>query len=159
MLFAARRTAKSGNELGTDQHLDRLHLPLHSAHLDGSHVQVRPLRSSILLTESLLIYCRSRYSSVQARRMFLTNYYDAFNSDLYLHLSRPDTLRRAISIPSASSFTSSLSSMVKTLPQVASRLGWPGAFTELWGNVTSLVVEWAMPLPEANASWESWPPT
>ena len=66
-------------------------------------------------------------STIRAKHIFLTTYYDAFHPDLFLHLTK----HRAI--PSTASW--SLSVISETLI----RTGWRGLMSEMWGNVTLLV--------------------
>ncbi|THH30419.1 hypothetical protein EUX98_g3785 [Antrodiella citrinella] len=105
-----------------------------------------------LVIQVVLMVLMYQYSSARTRKMFLTTYYDGFNVDLYLHLTSPSTLRR--SIPSVFSWS------VLSVPETVASAGWKSAVGELWDNVTTLVVEWAMPTSsEGNGSWQSWPPT
>ncbi|TCD61633.1 hypothetical protein EIP91_008139 [Steccherinum ochraceum] len=110
-----------------------------------------------LVIQLLLMAFMYRYSHVQARKMFLTTYFDGFNVDLYLHLAQPGALRRSL-FPFTFTWTPSSVSQAES---------WSGAASEFWGNITSSAEDlrervwemWARPGDFNLLSWESWPPT
>ncbi|KAF7790378.1 hypothetical protein EIP86_001333 [Pleurotus ostreatoroseus] len=81
----------------------------------------------LLIIQIFVVIYMYHLSTIRAKHIFLTTYYDAFHPDLFLHLTK----HRAI--PSTASW--SLSVISETLI----RTGWRGLMSEMWGNVTLLV--------------------
>ncbi|KAH8108093.1 hypothetical protein BXZ70DRAFT_35820 [Cristinia sonorae] len=96
---------------------------------------------AFLVIQLLLMVLMYRYSFVRARKMFLSTYYDGFNVDLYLHLT---------------------SHSPHYSPTPSNPFSWSSETTwsDVWGNVTTLVGDWAVQVVrrEENVSG-SWPPT
>ncbi|PIL34057.1 hypothetical protein GSI_03766 [Ganoderma sinense ZZ0214-1] len=77
-----------------------------------------------LVVQLLLLAIMYRYTLVQARKVFLTTYYDSFNPDLYLYLLKPDTTHH--SIPPCSSWS------IYSIFSGFQRAGWKGAVAGAW---------------------------
>lgn len=84
----------------------------------------------------------ARYALVQAKKVFLTTYYDSFNPDLYLHLLKPDTTN--YSIPPCSSW--SIFSIFSGLQ----RAGWKGAVADAWQGASCVFSSYFQ------SSWVGW---
>jgi len=97
----------------------------------------------VVLQILLLIYMY-RLSTIRAKQIFLTTYYDAFTPDLFTHISKTHQIRHAIppaSSPSATPFS---------ITDALTRDGWKGVLHEAWTRGTLLVVEWR------NHIWDTW---
>ena len=96
-----------------------------------------------------------RYSFVQAKKIFLTTYYDSFYPDLYIYLLHPDTTPQTI--PSCPLWS------VFTVFDSLHRAGLRGVLSDAWASATCAVsayvqstwVGWYTPDPVMH----SWPPT
>ncbi|KAI0790671.1 hypothetical protein C8Q75DRAFT_760087 [Abortiporus biennis] len=97
-----------------------------------------------LAIQVVLLALMYRYSAVRAKKIFLSTYFDAFNADIYLHLTKPDT--------SSNSIPRSFSWSIFSIPDAISRLGWQGVASEIWGNVTCLFTDFQ------RQAWETWGP-
>ncbi|RDX48023.1 hypothetical protein OH76DRAFT_693877 [Lentinus brumalis] len=111
---------------------------------------------AFVLVQMLLLALMYRYSLVQARKVFLTTYYDSFYPELYIYLLNPDTTQHTIpSCPSWSFFTI-LNSM--------KRAGFLGVVSDAWQSASCVVsshlqatwVGWHYAQDTVTASW---PPT
>lgn len=94
------------------------------------------------------------YSAVRARLIFTSTYVDAFNPDLYLHITKPDT------IPHSIPYTFSWS--IFSIPDTLSRAGFKGVLAEMWGNVTCAVADLqqhTQDVWERRQQYDYWPPT
>ncbi|KAI0743381.1 hypothetical protein C8Q80DRAFT_1107240 [Daedaleopsis nitida] len=109
--------------------------------------------TAFVLLQLLLLFVMYRYSVTQARRIFLTTYYDAFAPELYIYLFNPDTTSYPIpTCPSWSIFTAFNS---------LKRAGWSGVMTDALASASCAVSAYLQP------SWHyspdtvshSWPPT
>lgn len=92
----------------------------------------------LLILETRINDGRHSLSTVRAKHIFLTTYYDAFQPDLFLHLTK----HRAI--PSSASWSMSV------ISETLIRTGWRGLMSEMWGNVTLLVDD------VRNNLWTAW---
>ncbi|KAI0371110.1 hypothetical protein BV20DRAFT_942613 [Pilatotrama ljubarskyi] len=109
-----------------------------------------------ILLQLLLLAIMYRYSLVQARKIFLTTYYDPFYPELYRYLVNPDTTHHAIPhCPSWSVFTvfSSLQ-----------RAGLRGVAMDAWASATCSISSylhslWVDLTYAPNTRSYSWPPT
>ncbi|KAI0940568.1 hypothetical protein AcW1_003729 [Taiwanofungus camphoratus] len=86
----------------------------------------------------LFIY---RLASVHAKSAFFATYYDPYNPDLYLHVSRPDTLH--CSIP-----TSPWS--ISYVTSASQNTGWIGVTKEILNNITCILRKLQ------HQTWEVW---
>lgn len=96
----------------------------------------------VVLQILLLIYMY-HLSTIRAKQIFLTTYYDAFTPDLFSHISKTH-LRNAIppaSSPSATPFS---------IADALTRDGWKGVLHEAWTRATLLVADWQ------NHLWDTW---
>ncbi|KAI0331186.1 hypothetical protein GY45DRAFT_1345470 [Cubamyces sp. BRFM 1775] len=107
----------------------------------------------ILLIVSAAMY---RYSHVQARKIFLTTYYDPFNPELHLYLARPDTYPHTIPLCPSWSVSSVFSSL--------QRAGLKGVAADAWASASCSVSAYVQSLwfdinyvPDTVT--RSWPPT
>ncbi|EKM54568.1 uncharacterized protein PHACADRAFT_258509 [Phanerochaete carnosa HHB-10118-sp] len=97
----------------------------------------------VVLQILLLIYMY-RLSTIRAKQIFLTTYYDAFTPDLFSHISKTHLVRHArppASSPSATPFS---------IADALTRDGWKGALHEAWTRAMLLVAEWR------NHVWDTW---
>jgi len=98
--------------------------------------------TTVVFLQVALIVFMYRMSHAKARHLFLTNYYDPFNPDLHLHITKPSAYRHSMDqSPPWSIFG---------VPATFSRSGLGGVCSELWGNVTIAVSDWQ------RATWEAW---
>ncbi|KIP10955.1 hypothetical protein PHLGIDRAFT_187040 [Phlebiopsis gigantea 11061_1 CR5-6] len=97
----------------------------------------------ILLQVVLSIYMY-RLSTIRAKQIFLTTYYDAFTPDLFSHLSKTQSVQHAI--PPASSPTPSPFSITDAL----TRDGWKAVLAEAWARSTVVITELQ------NHIWDVW---
>ncbi|KAH9894936.1 hypothetical protein C8Q73DRAFT_645470 [Cubamyces lactineus] len=107
----------------------------------------------VLLILSAAMY---RYSHVQARKIFLTTYYDPFNPELHLHLARPDTYHHAIPLCPSWSVSSAFSSL--------QRAGLKGVAADAWASascsVSAYVQSFWFDISRApDTVPHTWPPT
>ncbi|RPD78465.1 hypothetical protein L226DRAFT_543799 [Lentinus tigrinus ALCF2SS1-7] len=109
-----------------------------------------------IVVQLLLLALMYRYSLVQARKVFLTTYYDSFYPDLYIYLLKPDTTQHTIpSCPPWSIFT-----IFSTLQ----RAGFLGVVSEAWASASCAVSTY---FQSTWVGWHyaqdtvpySWPPT
>ncbi|KAI0633690.1 hypothetical protein C8Q77DRAFT_1218000 [Trametes polyzona] len=110
----------------------------------------------LVLFQLLLLAIMYRYSHVQARKIFLTTYYDPFNPELYRYLVKPDTTPRAI--PSCPPWT------VFTAFSSLQRAGFKGLAADAWASVTcsissSIQSFWSGFSHAQDPIPYSWPPT
>ncbi|KAI0829898.1 hypothetical protein BC628DRAFT_1359257 [Trametes gibbosa] len=110
----------------------------------------------LLLLQVILLAIMYRYSRAQARKIFLTTYYDPFYPELYRYLVKPHTSQH--SIPTCTSW--SVSSVISSLQ----RAGPKGVATDAWASVSCYISSYIQsfwiglyhaqdPIPY------SWPPT
>ncbi|EPQ57166.1 hypothetical protein GLOTRDRAFT_115203 [Gloeophyllum trabeum ATCC 11539] len=103
----------------------------------------------------VLIFIMYKVSVLRARRIFLTTYYDPFYPDLHLHLIKRDTLHHV-------SITTPTSWSIFSIPDGVQRVGWRGAFSEMWGNMTLGVTNLQQHVWRVWGAEDqplSWPPT
>ena len=96
------------------------------------------------------------YSHIQARKLFLTTYYDPFNPELHLYLVRPNTSHRAIPLCPSWSVFSVFSSL--------QRAGLKGVAADAWASascsVSAYVQSFWFDISYApDTVPHSWPPT
>ncbi|OBZ68166.1 hypothetical protein A0H81_11792 [Grifola frondosa] len=109
-----------------------------------------------VIVQIILFLIMYRMSAIRAKHIFLTTYYDSFNPDLYLYVTRPDTINHSIPSSGWSIFS---------IPATIQRVGWTGVVAELWGNATGAFYHWQRRTWDvwgANAGGQtalSWPPT
>jgi len=86
----------------------------------------------------------SRLSTIRARHIFFTTYYDPFYPDLHTYVAKPDTLHY--------SFSSSHPSIVSRLSVLDTfqREGWFAFLMSLWDNLLAAVSVWQ------SHAWEAW---
>ena len=121
----------------------------------GDHVSVRHCILATL-SPSADASLELSYSHVQARKIFLTTYYDPFNPELYRYLVKPDTTPRAI--PSCPPWT------VFTAFSSLQRAGFKGLAADAWASVTcsissSIQSFWSGFSHAQDPIPYSWPPT
>ena len=97
-----------------------------------------------------------RYAHVQARKIFLTTYYDPFDPDLYIHLLKPDTTHH--SIPTCPSW--SIFSVFSSLQ----RAGLKGVVGDAWESTSCAISSylqstWAGRHHPQDTIPRTWPPT
>ncbi|KAI0093200.1 hypothetical protein BDY19DRAFT_1053696 [Irpex rosettiformis] len=112
------------------------------------------LWSFLVLQVVLLIYMYW-YSTIRAKRIFLTTYYDPFEPALFAHIPRTDALQRAT--PSPSSVSSPF-----FVPDALFRSGFKGFLKESWSRVSAAAIEWQVQLWDAwrrDVRTTAWPPT
>ena len=85
-----------------------------------------------------------RLSTIRAKQIFLTTYYDAFSPDLFSHLSKTQAVQHAI--PPTSSPTPSPFSITDAL----TRDGWKAVLAEACARTTVIIAEWQ------NHIWDAW---
>ena len=96
-----------------------------------------------------------RYSTIRAKRIFLTTYYDAFEPALFAHIPKSDALQRASPSPSSVSSPFSVSDALF-------RSGLKGFLKESWSRVSAAAIEWQVQLWDAwrrDVRTTAWPPT
>ncbi|KAI0717282.1 hypothetical protein C8T65DRAFT_707331 [Cerioporus squamosus] len=109
-----------------------------------------------IVVQLLLLVLMYRYSLVQARKVFLTTYYDSFNPELYIYLLTPDTTPHTIPSCPSWSFLTIFSSL-----QRAGFLGvvsdaWQSASCAVYSSFQSTWVGWHY---AQDTVTHSWPPT
>ncbi|KAI0697274.1 hypothetical protein BC835DRAFT_1338951 [Cytidiella melzeri] len=110
---------------------------------------------AFLFLQIVLLVYMYRFSTIRAKRIFLTTYYDAFEPALFAHIPKSDSLQRATPSPSSVSSPFSVSDALV-------RSGWKGLLKETWSHVTATAVDWQMQLWDAwrrDARTTAWPPT
>lgn len=98
---------------------------------------------SFLVFQVLLIIYMYRLSTIRAKHIFLTTYYDAFSPELFSHFYKSDS---SLGIPSSSASSPSLLSLQNTLNTV----GWKGVFAEVWTYISAVLFDWLSQL------WDTW---
>ena len=83
-----------------------------------------------------------RYSFVQAKKIFLTTYYDSFYPDLYIYLLHPDTTPQTI--PSCPPWS------VFTVFDSLHRAGLRGVLSDAWASATCAVSVYVQ------STWVGW---
>ena len=97
-----------------------------------------------------------RYSLVQARKIFLTTYYDSFYPELYIYLLNPDTTQHTIPSCPSWSFLTIFSSL--------QRDGFLGVVSDAWASASCAVSTyfqstWVGWHYAQDTVTHSWPPT
>ncbi|CDO75530.1 hypothetical protein BN946_scf184871.g11 [Trametes cinnabarina] len=97
-----------------------------------------------------------RYSLVQARKMFLTTYYDPFYPELYRYLAKPDTSLSAIPACPSWSILSAFNSL--------QHAGIKGVAADVWASATCSISSYFQSLwldisHAQDRVTHSWPPT
>ncbi|TBU41384.1 hypothetical protein BD309DRAFT_868387 [Dichomitus squalens] len=110
----------------------------------------------LILVQLLLLAIMYRYAHVQAKKIFLTTYYDSFNPDLYIYLLKPDTTNYLI--PTCPSW--SIFSVFGSLQ----RASWRGVFADAWESASCafsshLQLTWAGWHHAQDTVPRAWPPT
>ncbi|KAM5543139.1 hypothetical protein V8D89_003013 [Ganoderma adspersum] len=95
-----------------------------------------------VIVQLLLLAIMHRYALVQAKKVFLTTYYDSFNPDLYLHLLKPDTTNH--SIPPCSSWS------IYSIFSGFQRASWKGAVADAWQGASCAFSSYFQ------SSWVGW---
>lgn len=115
------------------------HLVIHrrSACLISLYIPVRSIIEFGLLVSKV----SHSLASVHAKSAFFATYYDPYNPDLYLHVSRPDTLH--CSIP-----TSPWS--ISYVTSASQNTGWIGVTKEILNNITCILRKLQ------HQTWEVW---
>ncbi|KAI9068355.1 hypothetical protein FKP32DRAFT_1561965 [Trametes sanguinea] len=109
-----------------------------------------------IILQLVFLVIMYRYSLVQARKMFLTTYYDPFYPELYRYLVKPDTSSSAI--PPCPSW--SIFSALNSLP----RAGVKGVVADAWASATCSISSyfqsfWLDISYAQDRVRHSWPPT
>jgi len=92
------------------------------------------------LLQVVFIIFMNRLSHARARDLFLTNYYDPFYPNLYLHILKPAQFMDS-PLPSWS---------VYSIPDAYQRAGLVGVYSEFRGNLSLIISDWQ------RETWESW---
>ncbi|OSD01312.1 hypothetical protein PYCCODRAFT_1369570 [Trametes coccinea BRFM310] len=109
-----------------------------------------------MILQLIFLAVMYRYSLVQARKMFLTTYYDPFYPELYRYLVKPDTSSTAIPPCPSWSISSALNSL--------SRTGVKGVVADAWASATCSISSYIQSFwLDINYAQDrvrhSWPPT
>ncbi|KAI1791245.1 hypothetical protein LXA43DRAFT_1011781 [Ganoderma leucocontextum] len=86
------------------------------------------LVACFVIVQLLLLAIMYRYALVQARKVFLTTYYDSFYPELYIYLLKPDTTNH--SIPPRPSWS------IFSIFNDFQRAGWKGVVGDAWQSAS-----------------------
>ncbi|KAI0768730.1 hypothetical protein BD413DRAFT_92886 [Trametes elegans] len=109
-----------------------------------------------ILLQAVLLAIYYRYSIVQARKIFLTTYYDPFYPELYRYLVKPDTTQHTIPPCPSWSVFSAFNSL--------QRAGFKGVAADAWASTSCSIASYLQSFwVDVNYAQDtvrhSWPPT
>jgi hypothetical protein len=131
----------SSPPMGSNEFMDILGYDFYSDSASPHHVSVCPIEA---FYPPLSNYLHS-ISTIRARDLFLTTYYDPFYPDLHLYTTKPDTLHHSIS----SSLSRTSWSIISIL-DILRRDGWKALAEAMWNNLVVIVSDWQ------KHAWETW---